>query len=159
MINAPTKVLSLLSLAVDEPGLLEPGPLRIGDVEVVLLAGGDARVDHLAAGGQADAARRLDLLSVLVVAPGDGRLGAVLVRDGLRRRELGHGLVDVVIVGPVLLLVRHGVRHLAGEKSLSRVVFVGSGCVPWRPSVDFGGVGFLDMYRNYRFVAVWGGFL
>lgn len=45
---------------------------------------------------------RLDLLVVLVDVVGDNGLGAVLVAERLRRRELRGDLVDVIIVGPVV---------------------------------------------------------
>lgn len=56
-------------------------------------------------GDVSDAASGLDLLAVIVVLVGDDRLGSVLVGDGLGGRELrcgGGGLLDVVVVGPVV---------------------------------------------------------
>lgn len=66
------------------------------------LAVGDARVDGLGVRDVADAARRLHSLALVIVAIGDGGLGAVLVGDGLGRREVGGCLLDVVVVGPVV---------------------------------------------------------
>lgn len=62
----------------------------------------DTGVDCLGLGDVADAASRLDFLALVVVSVGDDGLGAVFVRDGLRRREFGGGLLDVVVVGPVM---------------------------------------------------------
>jgi hypothetical protein len=64
--------------------------------------GGDAGVDCLGLGDVADPASRLDLLALVVVSVCDDRLGAILVRDGLGRRQLGGGLLDVVVVGPIV---------------------------------------------------------
>jgi hypothetical protein len=66
------------------------------------LAVGDARVDDLLVGDEADAAGRLDLLPVLVVAVLDHRCAAVLVGDLLGRGQLLDGLVQVLVVGPVV---------------------------------------------------------
>jgi hypothetical protein len=65
------------------------------------LAVGDARVDRLGVRGVADAARRLDLLALVVVAEEDDGLGAVLVGNGLWGWEVGGRLLDVIVVGPV----------------------------------------------------------
>lgn len=67
-----------------------------------LLALGDAGVDHLAVGDEADAAGGLDRLAVLVQAVRDDGLCAVAVLDGLVAREGGAWyFFVVVIVGPV----------------------------------------------------------
>lgn len=66
------------------------------------LALGDARVHLFRVRGVADAASRLHLLALIVVTEGDDGLGAVLVADGLGRGEVGGGLVDIFVVGPVV---------------------------------------------------------
>lgn len=67
-----------------------------------LLALGDARVDHLAVGDEADAAGRLDGLPVLVEVVRDDGLCAVAVLNRLVAGERGRGdFFVVVIVGPV----------------------------------------------------------
>jgi hypothetical protein len=63
---------------------------------------GYAGVDGLLVGDVADSAGELDLVSVLVDAERDDGLGSVLVGDGLGGREVGGGLLDVIIVGPVV---------------------------------------------------------
>jgi hypothetical protein len=63
---------------------------------------GDAGVYGLGVGDESDAASRLDLLAVVIVAECDDGLGAVLVGDGLGGREIGGGLLDIVVVGPVV---------------------------------------------------------
>lgn len=66
------------------------------------LALGDARVDDLAVRHEADSPGGLDLLAILVVAVGDGGLGAVLVLDGLGRGQLGlGGLVEIIVIRPI----------------------------------------------------------
>lgn len=66
-----------------------------------LLALGHARVHHLAVRRQPHPARRLDLLALVVEAPADDGLGAVLVDDGLGvGQPLGGSVIDVVVVGP-----------------------------------------------------------
>lgn len=62
----------------------------------------DTGADCLGLGDVADAASRLDFLALVIVSVGDGGLSTVLVRDGLRRGEFGGGLLDVVVVGPVM---------------------------------------------------------
>lgn len=65
----------------------------------------DSGVHGLGVGDVSDAASGLDLLAFIVVLVGDDRLGSVLVGDGLGGRELscgGGGLLDVVVVGPVV---------------------------------------------------------
>lgn len=62
----------------------------------------DTGVDCLGLGDVADAASRLDFLAFVVVSVGDDGLSTVFVRDGLRRGEFGGGLLDVVVVGPVM---------------------------------------------------------
>lgn len=84
-----------------------------------LLALGDARVDDLAVGDEADAAGGLDGLAVLVEAVGDDGLCAVAVLDGLIAGEGGAwDLFVVVVVGPVparvvntMLRGRHGMEN------------------------------------------------
>lgn len=62
-------------------------------------------VHHLAVLDQPDPPRRLDLLPVLVVAVLDHRRASVLVGYLLRRREVLWGLVEILIVGPVVSVV------------------------------------------------------
>lgn len=86
------------------------------------LALGDARVDDLAVRHQADPPGGLDFLALLVVAVGDGRLGAVLVLDGLGRRQLGRGgLVEIIVVRPIsaegLLVSKHFSRKMRSGAS------------------------------------------
>lgn len=63
---------------------------------------GDARVDSLLVGDVTNATGGLDLLALVVVSVCDDGLGTVLVRDGLGRGKIGRGLLDVVVVGPVV---------------------------------------------------------
>lgn len=66
------------------------------------LAVGDAGVDRLGVGDVADPPCRFYFLALVVVAEGDDGLGAVLVGDGLGRRQIGSGLLDIIVVGPVV---------------------------------------------------------
>lgn len=65
----------------------------------------DAGIDLFGVCRVADSAGRLHFLTAVVVAVCDDGLGSILVRDGLRGRELGVGLLDIVVVGPVLAVV------------------------------------------------------
>lgn len=65
----------------------------------------DAGVDLFGVCGVADSAGRLHFLAVVVEAVCDDGLGSILVGDGLGGRELGVGLLDIVVVGPVLAVV------------------------------------------------------
>lgn len=66
---------------------LRADAVLLGEAELApCLALGDAGVHDLAVRHQADASGRLDLLAVLVVSVGDGRLRSVLVLEGLRGR-------------------------------------------------------------------------
>jgi hypothetical protein len=66
------------------------------------LSVGDAGVYGLLVGGVADAASGLDLSAIVVVTECDDSLCSILVGDGLRLREIGGGLLDIVVVGPVV---------------------------------------------------------
>lgn len=66
------------------------------------LAVGDAGVDDLAVGDVADASCSLDLLAVVVQAVLDDGRAAILVGDLLGGREFGGGLLELVIVGPIV---------------------------------------------------------
>lgn len=66
------------------------------------LAFSDAGVDNLTVGDVADASCGLDLLAVVVQAVLDDGRAAILVGDLLRGREFGGGLLELVIVGPVV---------------------------------------------------------
>lgn len=55
--------------------------------------------------GVADSAGRLYFLALIVEAECDNRLGSILVGNGLGGRELGVGLLDIVVVGPVLTVM------------------------------------------------------
>jgi hypothetical protein len=68
---------------------------------------GDARVDDFFVDGGADAAGRLDLLAVVVVAPGYDRFGAIFVGGDLLRGEILR-LIEIFVVGPVLAAVHCG---------------------------------------------------
>lgn len=61
-----------------------------------------AGVDLFRVRDVADAARRLHFLALVVDAVCDGGLGAILVGNGLGRGQLGAGLLDIIIVGPVV---------------------------------------------------------
>ena len=75
------------------------------------LAVGDAGVHRLLVGDVAHAAGRLDLVAVFVDTVRDDGLGAVLVGDGLGRGQLGGGVFDVVVVGPVVPFDDSGVSQ------------------------------------------------
>ena len=75
------------------------------------LAVGDAGIHRLLVGGVADAAGCLDLVSVFVDTVRDDGLCAVLVGNGLGGRQLGGGLVDIVVVGPVVPVGDGGVSQ------------------------------------------------
>lgn len=95
------------------------------------LAIGDARIDRLRVCDVADPPGRLYFLALVVVAIGDGGLGAVLVRDGLRRRQVGYRLLDIVIVGPVVpdLVVGSAKEGRAlAEERLSCSLWLGRRC-------------------------------
>lgn len=68
----------------------------------------DTGVDCLGLGDVADATSCLDLLALVIVSVGDDGLSTILVRDGLRRGEFGGGLLDVVVVGPVMPIFSRG---------------------------------------------------
>ena len=70
------------------------------------LAVGDSRVDGLLVCDVADAARGLDFLAVLVDSVRDYGLGSILVRDGLGGWELCGCLLDIIIVGPIVPVLR-----------------------------------------------------
>lgn len=64
---------------------------------------GDSGIYGFGVGDEADATSGFDLLALIIVAICDDGLGSVLVGNGLRRRELGgNGLLDIIIVGPVV---------------------------------------------------------
>lgn len=66
------------------------------------LAVGNARVDGLGVRDVADAARRLHLLPLVVEAECDDCLGSIFIGNSLRGRQLGAGLLDIVVVGPIV---------------------------------------------------------
>lgn len=72
---------------------------------------GDAGVYGLGVGNESDAANGLDLAAVVIVAECDDGLCSILVGDGLRLREIGGGLLDVVVVGPVVPFFDGGVSQ------------------------------------------------
>jgi hypothetical protein len=63
---------------------------------------GDAGVYGLLVGCKSDTASSLNLAAVVIVAECDDGLCSILVLDGLRLREIGGGLLDIVVVGPVV---------------------------------------------------------
>lgn len=63
---------------------------------------GDAGVYGLGVGGEANSAGGLDLSAVVIVTECDDGLCSILVGDGLRLGEIGGGLLDIVVVGPVV---------------------------------------------------------
>jgi hypothetical protein len=63
---------------------------------------GHAGVHGLCVCDVSNAASGLDLVALVVVVEGDDSLSAVLVGDGLGGREIGAGLLVVIVVGPVL---------------------------------------------------------
>lgn len=81
-----------------------------------LLALGDARVDDLAVGDEADAPCRLDRLALVIQAVGDDGLGAVAVLDGLVWGQSGgDGLVVLIVIGPVARRQEGKVRWVSGR--------------------------------------------
>ena len=89
------------------------------------LAIGDAGVDDLAVGDVADASCGLDLLAVVVQAVLDDGRAAILVGDFLGGREFGGGLLELVIVGPVVpVWSETSVKLLLSEK-IKRTLRVG----------------------------------
>ena len=66
------------------------------------LALGDAGVDDLLVGDEADSPRRLDLQAILVEAVLDDRCCSVLILHLLDGWELDRRLVEVLVVGPVV---------------------------------------------------------
>lgn len=86
-------------------GRVGDGPLRVLGAVAELgpgLAVRHPRVHALRMRRVSHTAGRLDLLAVLVDVVGDDGLGAILVAERLRRRELHGGLIHVLIVGPVV---------------------------------------------------------
>lgn len=72
---------------------------------------GDAGVYGLGVGCESDAASGLNLATVVIVAECDDGLCSILVGNGLRLREIGGGLLDVVVVGPVVPFSNGGVSQ------------------------------------------------
>lgn len=62
-------------------------------------------------GDVADAAGRLYFLAVVIVAIGNDGLCAIFVGEGLRGRQLGAGLLVVIVVGPVVPFFDGGVSE------------------------------------------------
>jgi hypothetical protein len=63
---------------------------------------GDTGVYGLGVGNKSHSANGLDLSTVVVVSKRDDSLCSILVGNGLRLREIGGGLLDIVVVGPVV---------------------------------------------------------
>lgn len=69
---------------------------------------GDTGVDCLGVGNVAHAAGGLYFLALVVDSVADDGLGAILVGDGLDGREFGAGLLDIIVVGPVVPILMVG---------------------------------------------------
>jgi hypothetical protein len=70
------------------------------------LAVGDSGVDGLLMCDVADAARGLYFLAILVDSVRDDGLSSILVRDGLKGWELCGCLLDIIVVGPIVPVLR-----------------------------------------------------